>query len=518
MTELEHLKLLLVEDDEDDYFLFKDVLKSGGGSKFELTRVSTGAEAIASLSADAYDAAFFDYYLGADSGLDIIRSLRAKAVDVPLILLTGRSDLDIESAAVEAGASDFLEKGKFDYNSLWRSLRYAINRTYQHRLEQAGRQSQKLDAIGLLAGGIAHDFNNILAVIMGYADLLLGRDELPEDARAEVKQIYTAGERAARLTKQILMFTRKQPNSVAVADINKALIPITEMLRRVIGENISLTLNLNDSLPKVEIDIGQLEQLVLNLAVNARDAMPGGGNLTIGTKHKVVGPHEVGSHSTVTAGEYIELTVADSGVGMTEEVQKRIFEPFFTTKEVGKGTGLGLSTVYGIVKQAKAAIDVHSELGKGTTFFLYLPVTHTVEELPQPPNHAGENLKGSERILLVEDEDVLRNLIGGRLETYGYQVTTAGDGEQGLNMALEAGNSPPQLIITDVMMPKKDGREMVADIRKRLADVKVIYMSGYAKQGLGDASWGLNENTMFIQKPFSFLAMLEMVRTAFDKH
>jgi PAS domain S-box-containing protein len=366
--------------------------------------------------------------------------------------------------------------------------------------EEQLRQSQKMDAIGQLAGGVAHDFNNLLTVITGYTELGMRRMDPADPFRKNLEQIKKAGDRAASLTRQLLAFSRKQMFQEKIVDLNSIVADMDKMLRRLIGEDIDLVSVLEPSLSRVKADPGQIEQVLLNLAVNARDAMPRGGKLTIETGHANLDEAYVKSHLTAKTGRYVMLAVSDTGTGMDAETQQHIFEPFFTTKEVGKGTGLGLATVYGIVKQSSGDIWVYSEPGKGTTFKIYLPIAEDAAS-PEAEPHTTDIPQGQGTILLVEDEELVRNLAGEILRMKGYQVLTAANGVEALRVCNEyAGRI--DLMVTDVVMPQMGGRELAERIRSVRPETKVLYMSGYTDDAIVRHGI-LDDHVSFIQKPFS---------------
>ena len=367
-------------------------------------------------------------------------------------------------------------------------------------LQDQLRQSQKVEAIGQLAGGIAHDFNNLLTIIQGNSQLSLMDLQEGDPLKANIEEIQEAAKRAADLTRQLLAFSRKQILEMRVLDLNQVLQRLDKMLRRVIGEDIDLTMFLPESIWKVKADPGQIEQVIINLAVNARDAMPEGGKLTIETANVELDEEYANKHIAVQPGRYVMLSMSDTGVGMTPEVRERIFEPFFTTKEKGKGTGLGLSTVYGIVKQSGGNVWVYSEPGQGTTFKIYLPqVDEPLEELREEV--VKEVSRGHETILLVEDEDVVRKLAVRVLKRQGYKVLEAPDGGKAF-MLCEAYKEPIHLILTDVVMPGMSGRKLVDRLKVIHPEMKVLYMSGYTDNAI--LHHGILEpGTNFIQKPFT---------------
>jgi two-component system cell cycle sensor histidine kinase/response regulator CckA len=380
-------------------------------------------------------------------------------------------------------------------------------------LEEQLRQSQKMEAVGRLAGGIAHDFNNLLAVIIGYSELLA--DALPAgDHRGKkVEEIRKASERAASLTRQLLAFSRKQVLELRVLDLNALLVDLSKLLHRVIGEDIELITRLDPEAGNVKADPSQVEQVIMNLVVNARDAMPEGGRLTLATANVELDQAYARAHPGTVAGRYVMLAVSDTGVGMDAQTQTRIFEPFFTTKERGKGTGLGLATVYGIVQQSGGSIHVQSELRRGSTFRVYLPRVDSAAD-PFAPAEPSRPAEGTETILLVEDADGVRKLALESLERCGYLVLVAASPGEALEIVERHGESI-QLLLTDVILPGMSGSEMAARLVSIHPEMKVLYMSGYT----GDAAvchGGLGEKAAFLQKPFTFAGLISKVREVLD--
>jgi two-component system cell cycle sensor histidine kinase/response regulator CckA len=385
------------------------------------------------------------------------------------------------------------------------------------KLERQLLQAQKMEAIGTLAGGVAHDFNNILTSIIGNAELMLMTVDKDGPLREEIEEIKIAGERAAALTRQLLAFSRKQIVQPEILDLNELLTDIEKMVVRLIGEDVEIRMIPESALWRIEIDPGQMEQVIINLAVNARDAMPTGGKLTIETANMDLDENYFAEHGIVEErpGPYVMMAVSDTGSGMDKEVQEHIFDPFYTTKEKGKGTGLGLSTIYGIVKQNNGFIWVYSEPGQGSTFEVYLPKVKgdvKAEEKGQTP---VENLDGFETVLIVEDNDSLRKLARTVLKQNGYKVLAAENGEDALRISM--GNKGPiDLIVTDVVMPKMSGRETVERLQPLYPKMKVIYMSGYTDNSIvhhGVLTPGLN----FLEKPFSPEGLARKVREVLDK-
>ncbi len=382
-------------------------------------------------------------------------------------------------------------------------------------LQEQLRESQKMEAIGQLAGGIAHDFNNMLTIIKGYTQLTLAEMNEQDPLRGNVDEIKKAADRAAGLTRQLLAFSRRQVMEMKIIDLNAALYNLEKMLRRVIGEDIDLVTLLAEDLGRVKTDPWQIEQVIMNLAVNARDAMPSGGKLVIETTNAELDEIYAHSHVGITPGRYVMIAVSDTGVGMTHEVKERIFEPFFTTKEKGRGTGLGLSTVYGIVRQSGGDVWVYSEPGQGTTFKIYLPrVDESLEELREKIT-AGETPQGTETILVVEDEEAVRKLAVRILKRQGYAVLDASSGEEALLIAGEH-KGPIHLLVTDVVMPGMSGGTLAEQLTPIRPEMKVLYMSGYTDDAIVHHGM-LDPGANYIQKPFTVEGLVGKVKEVLDK-
>jgi len=402
---------------------------------------------------------------------------------------------------------------EIEYGGHRAELAVFIDITGRRQLEEQLRQAQKMEAVGMLAGGVAHDFNNLLTIITGYSQLILNNLGPHDPNRHSVEQIMKAGERAAALTRQLLAFSRRQVLQPKVLDLNKLVTGLGTMLQRLIGEDIDLRLALRPDLGRVSADPGQIEQVLMNLVVNARDAMPKGGTLTIETANRHLDESYAGRHISVKPGTYVMIAVSDSGTGMDQATQARLFEPFFTTKGTGKGTGLGLSTVFGIVKQSGGSVEVYSEPGHGTSVKVYLP------RIDQPATTETENAvravpRGTETVLLVEDEEMVRNLVRETLEREGYKVMDAADPLEARRIA-EQYPGPIHLLVTDVVMPKVSGRELALQLKRRRPEMHVLYMSGYTDNAIV-GSGILQKEVAFLQKPFTPGALTEKVREVLE--
>lgn len=385
------------------------------------------------------------------------------------------------------------------------------------KLEEQFHQAQKLDSIGRLAGGVAHDLNNLLSPILGYGEMLLS--DAAENGATEkpLQQIVNAGERARDLVRQLLAFSRKQALQYKNFDMNTLLRDFEKLLRRTIREDVSIRMNLAESLPLIKGDVGQLEQVVMNLTVNAQDAMPDGGHLTIETARVALDESYLEEHKDVTPGPYVMLMISDTGCGIDSDTREHLFEPFFTTKEKDKGTGLGLATVYGIVKQHGGNIWVYSEPGLGATFRVYLPVSTDSPEADEADSRtlSESELYGSETILVVEDNLQVRNLTRSLLKRQGYKVLAAESGKEGLSM-MDQHEGPVHLLLTDVIMPDMNGKQLFERISQTYSDVKVLFMSGYTDNVIAHHGV-IDPGVQFIQKPFSMKGLAAKVRETLDR-
>ena len=518
------LHVLLIENERGDAQLYIHALQQDGFTvRAEVAQ--TREEFRTQLSSNTYDIILADHRPMASTGLEALEYLRQKRCDVPVIIVTGRLDEEAAVGCIKAGATDYILKAE-----LWR-LPLAVRRAVDERalrerrirveqalsLEQRLRQSGQMEAVGRVAGGLAHDFNNLLTAILGYSDLLLER--LPANSQlsryaAEVKK---ASEQAFSLTRQLLAFSRQQVLAPQVLSLNAMVADMQKVLRPLMGEHIELVTQLEPQLGNVKADRGQIEQVILNLALNSRDAMANCGRLTIETANvELHDGHDmmVFEQSGVRAGTYVMMAISDTGCGMDAETQARIFEPFFTTKSKDQSAGLGLSTVYGIVKQSKGYISVRSEPGHGTTFKVYLsPAEEDSSQARSRPTFSTAPQR-SETVLLVEDEDAVRELTRMTLLSKGYKVLEAASGEEALKIC-EGHSGPIHLMVTDVIMPNVSGQELAQRITTLRPETKVLYISGYTSGVLRRLQTS-NPETAFLQKPFTRETLICQVRQMLD--
>ncbi|HVR85368.1 MAG TPA: ATP-binding protein, partial [Planctomycetota bacterium] len=397
---------------------------------------------------------------------------------------------------------------------IYRNTGICTDVTDRKNLEGQFRQAQKMEAVGRLAGGVAHDFNNLLTVINGYSQLILLKLDERDPIYHDLDEIQKAGVRAADLTRQLLTFSRKQVIRPQVINLNVAIVELEKLLRRLIGEDVLLVTELKPDLGNVRADLSQIEQIIVNLSVNARDAMPKGGTLTIATSNIDLEETSITLFKGLKPGAYIQVSITDTGTGMTDEVKNRVFEPFFTTKEPGKGTGLGLSTVYGIVHQSRGYVGVYSEVGKGSCFKVYLPRVEAPADARKRAAARTTSPRGTEMILVVEDQEVVRMYIGFVLRSHGYTVKEASHGGEALLLS-ERLEGKIDLILTDIVMPEMSGPALVKRLTKQRQGVKAMYMSGYPDSAIVHQE-DLDPNAVFLDKPFTPEQLLLKVREALD--
>jgi signal transduction histidine kinase len=517
------LRALIAEDSENDVLLLLRVLRKAGYEPV-YERVWTAPAMKAALQRQTWDIVISDYEMPNFGGFEALQLLKESGHDVPFILVSAVVSEETAVAAMKAGAHDYIMKRNLArlVPAIERELREAQTRVARKAAETALRQSeeqlrqvQKIEAIGRLAAGVAHDFNNILTAITGHSELLIRQLDADDPRRKNAEQIEKAAYRAAGLTRQLLIFSRKQVIEPRVLDLNAVILDIKKMLRRLIGEDIEFCTLLDPAAGHIKADPGQIEQVIVNLAVNARDAMPTGGKLTVTTANTTRDQNHLKNFPDMGAGDYVMLAIADTGTGMSEEVKAHLFEPFFTTKPPGTGTGLGLATCFGIVKQNTGHINVHSELGSGTTFKIYFPQVQSAIEPLRVRNRPTEVAGGNETVLLVEDEPVVRELAVATLREKGYTVVEAGNGEEGLRLARQH-NGKIDLVLTDVVMPVMGGKEMADALRTSHPDTKVLFTSGYTEDALGHHGV-LRPGILFLPKPYLTATLARKVREVLDE-
>ncbi len=508
------LHVLLLEDQENDALLLLHELERLGYSVV-WERVDTRDAMLTALSRKQWNIIISDYAMPHFSAQDALLACKEHGVQLPFIIVSGTID---EEAAVESlrlGADDFITKSRLARlgPAIARSRRDFEERQARRHAEARVQQIQKMEVVGQLAGGVAHDFNNLLGVIQGYGELLIKRLAGDDISAHRLAQILAATGRGAALTRKLLAFSRQQPIAATPLDLNPIVVAIEPMLRRLISEDIEIVTVVDEGLHRVKADPTQIEQVLMNLAVNARDAMEFGGRLTIETGNVELDEAYAATHPDAEPGSFAMLAVSDTGHGMDAETLSHVFEPFYTTKAVGKGTGLGLATVYGIARQSGGHVAVYSEPGRGTTFKVYLPPTDEADAGPAAtePSHVRG---GSETIVLVEDEASLRSVIHDLLREGGYSVIVGESPEASVGAA-EAHAGPIHLVLTDLVMPGISGNKAAARVRAAHPGVRVLYMSGYTSSAAGHQG-GLPEGHPFLQKPFSIDVLLRKVREVLD--
>jgi signal transduction histidine kinase len=517
------LRVLIADDSENDALILLHALRKAGYQP-AYERVCAVPAMKAALQRQAWDIVISDYEMPGFGGFEALQLLQESGHDLPFILVSAVVSEETAVAAMKAGAHDYIMKRKLARlaPAIERELREAQTRAARKTAEAALRlseaqlrQAQKLEAVGRLAGGVAHDFNNILTVITGHSELLLKQLADDDPRRKNAEQIEKSAFFAAALTRQLLTFSRKQVIEPRVLNPNAVVLDVEKMLRRLIGEDIEFRTVLDPAAGNIKADPGQLEQVIMNLAVNARDAMPTGGKLTVATANTSLDENYLKHFPDLSAGDYVMLAVTDTGIGMSEEVKAHLFEPFFTTKPAGKGTGLGLATCFGIVKQNTGHINLYSELGRGTTFKIYFPRVQSALEPVRVPAQPATVAGGRETVLVVEDEPAVRELAAFALREKGYTVFEAVNGEEGLRVARQH-EGKIDLVLTDVIMPVMGGKEMADHLRTSHPDTKVLFTSGYTQDAIGDHGV-LRPGIVFLQKPYTTSTLARKVREVLEE-
>jgi len=542
--------IMVVDDNQNMRVIYARILAQEG---FEVFTAATGSECLDQLETICPDIILMDVVLPDWDGINLVRKIKEKqefARCIIILLSSLMTDSDSRINGLNAGAVDYLIrpvpnkelvakiKSLFKVSAFQESLTtYNVEldqRVYERtreleasikllkeniserkQLEEQLRQSQKMEAIGLLAGGVAHDFNNILQVIMGYSNLLLIGTNLDKEQIEVTEQIIAASEKASHLTRGLLAFSRKQNLNLERVHLNDIVQNVQKFLGRIIGEDIQLKTNFSEMNLQVNVDISQIEQVLINLATNARDAMQKGGLLTIDTGLKEIEVEGSQLGINCEAGRYVFIAVSDTGIGMDIETRTKIFEPFFTTKEAGKGTGLGMAIIYGIVKQHNGCVNVYSEPGHGSTVRIYLPLAETDDVRGEEQTAPAPLPGGSETILVAEDDANVRHMQIAMLTTLGYQVIAAEDGEEAYEK-FAANHDRIDMILMDIIMPKKNGMEVFAEIRKLRPDVKILFSSGYSDDFINNRGISTKEVEL-ITKPAQPKELMRKIREVLDR-
>ncbi len=510
------LRILHLEDDPNDAALVQSTLEAAGIT-CTTTCVQDRDEFVAALEHGGVDLILSDFSLPAFDGLSATEIARTRWPELPVILVSGSLGEELAIDSLKSGATDYVLKGRLSrlVPAVRRAMLEVKTRAERTRLETQLIEAQKREVIGQLAGGVAHDFNNILSVIIGYTTLVASELDSDNPLQKYLGEIQHASDRAVGLTRQLLVFSSQETVEPVVLDLNAVVQDLAKMLRRLIDENIEMTIVPGPQIGRIKADSGHIGQVLMNLVVNARDAMPNGGKLTITTHHVDFDENDAPACQGARPGKYVLLSVSDTGTGMTEEVKARLFEAFFTTKPKGKGTGLGLATCHTIVQQSGGHITVDSEIGVGTTFRVYFPCVDQPLDVVAKPAQGGLLPRGTETLLVVEDEPAVRHLARGVLEAQGYEVLSASNGQEALQVVRQHRGSPILLVMTDVIMPLMGGKVMAEWLKTTDPSLKILFTSGYtgdvlAQQGVADAA------VEFLAKPYTPTSLVRKVRELLD--
>lgn len=509
------LRILHLEDSENDCELIKRLL-ANDGLQCEVVRRDNRDDFVHDLQRGDFDLIFADCTMPEFDGFEAMKLAKQHAPEIPFIFVSGTIGEDFAIESLRNGATDYVLKERLArlIPAVRRAVAEAGEKARSREMEERLHQAQRLEAVGTLAGGVAHDFNNILAIIQGHASLLHLDAERPERVREIASTIVHATRRGTELVGQLLAFARKSESTFTSTDINQQVRGIVSMLKEAMPRNIAFQLQLEESLPEIHADPGQLERVLVNLATNARDAMPNGGRITIFTGRMRDG--EMPLQTADKTESYICLRVSDNGVGMDEATRQHVFEPFFTTKGKGKGTGLGMPVVYGLIKSHNGLIDVQSELGKGTSISLYLPIPEKPAPLSQKEEAATRAaVQGHESILVVDDETDVSYFVEIILKSHGYEIQTAASAEEALEK-LRAGGEKINLLFSDIGLPRQDGFGLSVEARKIVPNLKIILASGYIDGTLKSKLTEMGING-FISKPYDMSTLLGSIRSTLDK-
>ncbi len=511
------IRILFAEDNTNDAELMIAELQRVG-FKFEWERVQSEKEFLERLDA-GFDLILCDYAMPGFTGMRALELLKAREdLDTPFIIVSGTIGEEMAVLAIREGAADYLLKDRIGRlgPAVSRALREVEERREKQRLQQQFLEAQKMEVIGQLSAGVAHDFNNVLAVIMGYSDLLEADLGPGHPLQRYTEEIRQAARRATGLTRQLLIFSRKETIQPEMLDLNDVVISMDKLLHRLVDENIELTIDCRRGVGQIKGDSGYIWQVLMNLVVNARDAMLDGGQLVIQTGAQTITEMSPRMHAGAPPGDYVTLSVSDTGSGMTNEVKAHLFEPFFTTKPAGKGTGLGLVTCQTIVKQSNGYIEVDSELGRGTTFRIYLPkVGQSSQTAPESVAPSSVMPRGTETLLIVEDEPSVRLLAQGVLKSLGYDVLVALNGQDALRVTREHEGPRIGLVLADVVMPRMGGVALGEWLRSMDPKLKIVFSSGYTEDAIAAAGMS-SDGIDFLPKPYTPLALARKVREMLD--
>ncbi len=510
------IKILLIDDDEDDMVITLDLLNDVKDTDYKLDWVSTFNDGLFEIKKERHDVYIIDYRLDREDGLKLLQEAIEIGCDAPMILLTGLGDHEIDRKAMELGAYDYLVKDEINSLSLERSIRYAININRSKKALQSSeirlRQAQKLEAIGRLAGGVAHDFNNILTAIIGYSEYIIDNLHNTDPLRNDAKQIKIAAYRAAKITKQLLAFSKRQVLELEFININDVINEMKNLLMRSIGKKIEFEIKISDEINEIDVNKEQVEQIILNLVLNARDAIPEAGEIKIETFPRQINENVVIDNSEIISGNYTVLRVSDTGTGMDDNIKSKIFDPFFTTKEIGKGIGLGLSTVYGVVRQFGGHIIVRSEVNVGTTFEIFFPVNEI--SIEQRKEVFDISRVGRETILVINDQNSISNLIIKILKSRNYNVLEVLDATRALKMT-ETYDGKIHLVISNLILPNISGLELGKDILQIKPDINILFITDHVEENI---EMYLDEKMSYLVKPFSILDLATKIESCLNKN
>lgn len=503
---MHELKILIVDDDQIDRENIRRCF-SGFYEDIAFTEAETGREALDNIASEEFNCIFLDYLLPDLDGLAVLKKACAKDPKLPpapIVMLTGQGNENVVIEAIRSGAQDYLTKDNITPEAMrivmTKSIQmYDLRKQHKQAQEQLF-QSQKLDAVGQLTGGIAHDFNNLLTIILGNARILSKTlQDQGDDVLRRIETIEATARRGAELVRRLMVFSRQRPFDSKVENINETIDHLLTLLKHSLGETIAIKTLLYPELWPVKVDIGQLENVLINMAVNARDAMPGGGTLTIETQNVYLEEHYREKYPDIEPGPYVMIAISDTGMGIPPDIIDHIFEPFYTTKEVGKGTGLGLSMAYGFARESGGHLHVYSEKGKGTVFRIYLPQTKEVQQ-DMIMEDSIVDFGNEEMILVVDDDERLRNMASTMLERMGYRVVSAASGEEAL-VVLEKDSSKIDMMFTDISMHDgMSGVELVEEVRRLYPELGVLFMTGFTENTLD--TYTLIQDYDIIGKPF----------------